>query len=177
MGGKTSPWCNCILIFTLCFDNVSGALLSHFLSEPIYLSSVTVASDLATIESCRSEQDITDRTSAIWTDSEQGFGAPDWTQKNRLLMTSTTLELKDFTSDALTRAIHSRLVSLGTMLSLPYKLNVVSNYSHCVRTYLFSHQSPFFPPSINAGQQYFQCTVFWVCTELWLCLSVCLNAA
>ncbi|KAG0580488.1 hypothetical protein KC19_4G177000 [Ceratodon purpureus] len=103
---------------------LQGALLSHFLSEPIYLSSVTVASDLATIESCRSEQDITDRTSAIWTDSEQGFGAPDWTQKNQLLMTSTTLELKDFTSDALTRAIHSRLVSLGTMLSLPYKLNV-----------------------------------------------------
>jgi len=110
----------------------AGALLSHFLSEPIYLSSVTVASDSATIEICRSEQDITDRPSAIWTDTEQGFGAPDWTRQNHLLMTSTTLEFKDFTFDALARAFSGRLAPLGQLLSLPYTLNVVSGNSRGV---------------------------------------------
>lgn len=111
---------------------MAGALLSHFLAEPVYLSSVTVASDLATIEICRSEHDFTDRPSAIWTDSEQGFGAPDWTEKNHLLMASTKLELKDFTFDALARAVSGRLAPLGQLLSLPYTLNVVSGNSRGV---------------------------------------------
>jgi hypothetical protein len=110
----------------------AGALLSHFLAEPIYLSSVTVASDSATIEICKSKQDITDRPSAIWTDSEQGFGAPDWTGKNHLLMTSATLEFKDCTFDALARAVSGRLAPLSQLLSLPYRLNVVSGNSRSV---------------------------------------------
>lgn len=129
-----------IAFFVLALDNWhfnldshdAGALLSHFLGEPIYLSSVTVASDLATIESCRSEQQCTDRPSAIWTDSEQGFGAPDWTGKNDLLMTSTTLEFKDITLDAINRAVFGRLAPLGQLLSLPYMLNLVSGNSRGV---------------------------------------------
>jgi hypothetical protein len=85
-----------------------------------------VASDLATIESYKSVQEISDRPSAIWTDSEQGFGAPDWTQRNLLLMTSTMLAWKDSTFDGLTRTIYNQLVPLGMLLSLPCKLNVVS---------------------------------------------------
>lgn len=118
-----------ILIFFNLDFHEAGALLSHFLVEPIYLSSVTLASDSATIEICKSEQDITDRPSAIWTDSEQGFGAPGWTGKNHLLMTSTASEFKDSTFDALARAISGRLATLGQLLSLPYTLNVVSGNS------------------------------------------------
>ena len=120
-----------ICIFITSISLVTGALLSHFLAEPVYISSVTVARDLATIESCRSEQDVTDRPSAIWTDSEQGFGAPDWTHRTQVVITSTMPESKDFTSDALTRALYSRLEPLGILLSLPYKLNAVSKHSHC----------------------------------------------
>lgn len=128
--------CTSNILHILTFSNldchVVGALLSHLIAAPIYLSSVTVASGSAALEICRPEQDFTDRPSAIWTDSEQGFGAPNWTEENQLSMTATTLEAKDFTFDAIARAVSGRLAPLGQLLSQPYSLNVVSGNSHCV---------------------------------------------
>lgn len=101
---------------------LQGALLSHFLAGPIYLSSVTVASDSTIFESCRLGQDTTDQPSAIWTDTEQGYGAPAWTPMGQSL-TPFPSEEEGSIFEALKRAISSRLIPLGELLSLPYTVN------------------------------------------------------
>lgn len=110
---------------------VAGALLSHFLAGPIYLSSVTVASDSTIFESCRLGQDTTDQPSAIWTDTEQGYGAPAWTPMGQSL-TPFPSEEEGSIFEALKRAISSRLIPLGELLSLPYTVNEVGGGSYFI---------------------------------------------
>lgn len=113
------------LSLVLTFWDLAGALLSHFLATPIYLSSITVAGDPAAIEECRSVEDSADWPAAVWTDSEQGFGAPGWAQEY-LLPQSLLAQTSKIAMKALTRALYSRLIPLEMLLLSPYKLHMVS---------------------------------------------------
>lgn len=117
--------CFCLPYFCLTFWVLAGALLSHFLATPIYLSSITVAGDPAAIEECRSVEDSADRPTAVWTDSEQGFGAPGWAHEC-LLPQSPLAQTSKISMKALTRALYSRLIPLEMLLLSPYKLHMVS---------------------------------------------------
>lgn len=113
------------LSLVLRFWDLAGALLSHFLATPIYLSSVTVAGDPATNEGCRSVEGSADRPAAVWTDSEQGFGAPGWAQEYHRPQ-SPLAQTSKIAMKALTRALYSRLIPLEMLLLSPYKLHMVS---------------------------------------------------
>lgn len=123
-------WSLCWVFFVhlslvLRFWDLAGALLSHFLATPIYLSSVTVAGDPAANEGCRSVEGSADRPAAVWTDSEQGFGAPGWAQEYHRPQ-SPLAQTSKIALKALTRALYSRLIPLEMLLLSPYKLHMVS---------------------------------------------------
>lgn len=110
-------------LILLSLSRFAGALLSHFLAEPIYCSSVTVSANLATINS---DQDIAWRPTTRPLDEEKEVLVQGVTVNSVQPGDMAALLQKEMATSALKRALYSRLLPLRNQFIPPYKLNLVS---------------------------------------------------